>query len=80
MTKKKKIVQQLAEYTLKRHFAKTQLHELVTASRTFPVTARVDLQLALEKLFASRADVSLFGVHRQYATITSNWPGFYNQP
>jgi ATPase family associated with various cellular activities (AAA) len=83
MTKKTKIAQQLAENTLKRHFAKTQLHDLVTASRTFPVTARVDLQFALEKLLMSHSDVRLFGVHRHYVheTLTfANLMGNVNDP
>jgi hypothetical protein len=32
---------------LQRHFSPHQLEEIVTACRTFPVTARVDLQRAL---------------------------------
>jgi hypothetical protein len=40
-----------AEAALKRHFRTQRTHELVTANRTFPITARVDVQLALERLF-----------------------------
>ena len=54
---------------MKRHFGKTRLHDLVTSSRTFPITARVDTQSALEKLLASPG-VKLYGVHRQYSHET----------
>lgn len=83
MPKRKKSAQQLAENTLKKHFTRTSLHDLVTASRTFPVTARVDLQFALEKLLVSQSDVSLFGVHREYMhdTLTfANLMGNANNP
>jgi ATPase family associated with various cellular activities (AAA) len=70
MKKKKKPALQLAEATLKRHFGKLHLHDLVTASRTFPITARVDVQQAVEKLLSTRPDAKLFGVHRQYSHET----------
>ena len=56
----------LAEYKLGRHFRKIRLQELVTSSRTFPLAARVDVQLALEKLFEKRPASELVGVHSQY--------------
>jgi ATPase family associated with various cellular activities (AAA) len=56
----------LAETALKRHFRKHRLQDLVTASRTFPVTARVDVQFALEKLFAEHPSAKLLGVHTQF--------------
>lgn len=59
----------LAETALKRHFGRLRLQELVTASRTFPLTARVDVQLAADKLL-SGPEVRLFGVHRQYSHET----------
>ena len=66
MKNKKKIGQQFVENALKRHFAKYRLYDLVCASRTFPTTARVDLQRALEKLLPERPETRQFGVHRQY--------------
>jgi hypothetical protein len=45
MKKNKKPALHLAETALKKHFSGHKLHDLVTASRTFPVTARVDLNL-----------------------------------
>jgi AAA+ superfamily predicted ATPase len=56
----------LAEQALRRHFGKTHLQDLITASRTFPIAARVDLQIALEKLFDNRPGAKLLGVHTQY--------------
>jgi hypothetical protein len=50
--KKRKTNVLLVESLLQRHFGKQKLHALVTASRTFPITARVALQSALENLFA----------------------------
>jgi len=51
------------------HFGK-QLHELVTSSRTFPLSARVDVQLALEKLFTGCPNAKLMGLHTQHAFET----------
>ena len=64
--KSKKSALPQAEDALARHFGKTRLQHLVTASRTFPVTARVDVQFALEKLFADGKKYQLLGVHTQF--------------
>jgi hypothetical protein len=66
MADKKKSARLLAETALRQHFGARRLHSLVTASRTFPVTARVDVQSALDKMFASRRDTTLLGIHAQY--------------
>jgi hypothetical protein len=66
MKKTRKAVVPLAETALKRHFGKRPLQDLITASRTFPVTARVDVQLALDKMFAKHPKAKLVGVHTQY--------------
>ena len=63
---KKKNSIPLAESALKRHFGRLPLQDLITASRTFPVTARVDVQFALETIFAKNDKAKLFGVHTQY--------------
>jgi AAA+ superfamily predicted ATPase len=65
MAASKKNTLPLAEAALKLHFRKP-LQDLVTSSRTFPLTARVDLQFALEKLFSQDRDTKLVGVHTQY--------------
>jgi hypothetical protein len=54
-----------AEHSLRRHFGKLALQNLITASRTFPLAARVDVQVALEKLFSERTQ-RLLGVHTQF--------------
>lgn len=51
---------------LRRHFGPETLEHLVTAARTFPVTARVDLHLALERLLGERYSATLVGVHAQH--------------
>jgi hypothetical protein len=56
----------LAATALKRLFGKRPLQNLITASRTFPLTARVDVQLALDKMFAELPKAKLIGVHTQY--------------
>jgi hypothetical protein len=55
---------------LRKHFGRVPLQNLVTASRTFPVTARADLQRALEQVFARAPQVELVGAHRQYGHDT----------
>ena len=37
---------------LKEHFGKSALHELVTATREFPATVRLDLQTALAEVLS----------------------------
>lgn len=66
MKKARKAIVPLAETALKRHFGKRPLQDLITASRTFPVTARVDVQFALDKMFAEHPKAKLVGVHTQY--------------
>jgi hypothetical protein len=48
------------------------LEQLVTASRNFPIAARIDLQAALDKIFAERFRAELVGLHRRFGheTIT----------
>src|SRR5688572_31110110 len=52
------------------HFRGISLAELVTSSRTFPVTSRVDLQTALNRLFEKRYQGKLVGFHAQYTHET----------
>ncbi len=60
----------LANHLLKQHFAPTKLERLITARRTSPVTARVDLQRALEKLFSDRYAAQFVGIHAEYSHET----------
>src|SRR5437667_12311540 len=59
----------LAETALQEHF-RAPLHQLVTSSRTFPLSARVDVQFALEKLMSRNPDAKLLGLHTQYGHET----------
>jgi AAA+ superfamily predicted ATPase len=70
MRKSKKPALPLAETVLQRHFGKLRLHQLVTASRSFPVTARVDLQAALERMFETDQTADLVGIHTQFSHET----------
>ena len=81
--KKKKSNAPLIETALKSHFSKDPLHKLVSASRTFPTSARVDLQRALEELLPERSETRQFGVHRQFdhSTLTfANLMGNVHDP
>jgi hypothetical protein len=56
--------------TLGRHFRGLALEEIVTASREFPITSRVDVQQALDQQFATRPGARLLGVHSQISHET----------
>ena len=66
MKKAKREKVPLAETALRRHFGKQPVQDLITASRTFPLTARVDVQLALDRMFVQHPKAKLLGVHTQY--------------
>ncbi len=55
---------------LQKHFADLPLDRLVTAGRTFPVTTRVDLQLALERQFREKYPAAPVGLHPEYLSET----------
>lgn len=57
---------------VREHFEKHALESLVTASRTFPPTSRVDLQLALEQILGEKYRAELVGVHpyQTHETLT----------
>jgi cell division protease FtsH len=53
---------------LQKHFRNRALHEMATTSRVFPITARADLQAALDEVLRNRSSATKqFGVHREYA-------------
>jgi hypothetical protein len=56
---------------LRDHFRGVALGEIVTAARNFPVTSRVDVQTALDDLFADRPDAKLLGIHAAMGQETS---------
>src|SRR5262245_64543561 len=51
--------------TLRKHFGGVALSEIVTAAREFPITSRIDVQTALDQMFATRTDKRLLAVHSQ---------------
>ena len=55
---------------LSRHFGTVSVEKLIAASRTFPVTSRVDLQTALERLFSRCYQANLIGVHPEFSHET----------
>jgi hypothetical protein len=55
---------------LTRHFGKQPLEHLVTASRSFPLASRIDLQAALDKIFREQFAAELVGVRRRFAHDT----------
>jgi hypothetical protein len=59
-----------ARALLERHFGASVVDTLVVAGRTFPVTARVDLQLALDRQFAQRYPTTPLGVHSEFVQET----------
>ncbi len=59
---------------LRRTFGSVALEDLITASRTFPVTSRVDLHNALTRIFAKKYSARLLGVHSQYSHETLTIP------
>lgn len=74
---------QLVEDAVRKHFVGYRIHELVTASRVFPSSARVDVQNALEKLLPERSGTLQYGVHRHFdpSTLTfSSLMGNANDP
>src|SRR5688572_9634107 len=60
----------LVANSLRDHFAPVALQELVTTARTFPVTARVDLQRALEQTFGQKYSSRVLGVFSTYSHET----------
>jgi hypothetical protein len=59
---------------LGKHFDGTALNELVTAAREFPVTSRVDVQIALQEMLGDGgAGGTLLGIHSQMGHETTTF-------
>src|SRR5882724_5787632 len=68
---KSKSRNQLISSSLKQHFGKSALHDLVTATREFPATARLDLQAAMtEVLSGPLQPKKLLGAHAAHGFET----------
>ena len=50
---------------LRKHFAGVAISGIATSARDFPITSRVDLQHALDRLFAKAPETRLVGIHSQ---------------
>lgn len=68
--KNRKTAPPLVAQKLARHFGKQPLEQLVTASRSFPLSARIDLQAALDKILGERFNAEWVGVHRRFGHET----------
>jgi hypothetical protein len=56
---------------LHKHFRGVPPGSIVTAAREFPITSRVDIQRALEQLFAQRPGTQLLAIHSQISHETT---------
>ena len=59
-----------ARALLERHFGAERVDRLIAAGRTFPLTTRVDLQLALERQLSGRYPAELVGIHSDFVQET----------
>lgn len=67
MTKKqKRDPNTLIKTVLIKHFGKTSIADLITSTRKFPITARVDLQRAIDHIFSKKFEAKAYGAHRDY--------------
>jgi hypothetical protein len=68
---KSKTQNPLVSSALKEHFGKTALYELVTATREFPATARLDLQAAISEVLSGPLQPKkLLGAHSAFSFET----------
>jgi SpoVK/Ycf46/Vps4 family AAA+-type ATPase len=68
----------LALNELSTHFRNIPLTQLVTASREFAITARVDIQNALNYLLCETYPARLLGIHRMYSHSTLTFSDLLN--
>jgi hypothetical protein len=78
VTAKKRDSSTLIATALTKHFKSIPLSDLIVATRTFPITSRVDLQRSLESIFANRFEPKLYGTHRDYGFTTLTFADFMN--
>src|SRR5690348_10760321 len=72
-SKKKMLTPLLVAHKLARHFKGQPLEQLVTASRSFPVSALVDLQIAMDAIFSEKFQGELCGLHRRFGHETMSF-------
>ncbi len=56
--------------TIQRHFTGTPVASLITASREYPIPARVDLQRAVDELLPCYSRAKQFGLHAELSHET----------
>src|SRR3954469_14272952 len=61
-----------------KHFGRLPLSDLITASRQFPISSRIDVQDAVRKLFEAEYESRLLGIHRMYGHSTLTFPDLLN--
>ena len=61
MAAKKKDPSTFVLTLLKTHFGAVSIPDLIVATRSFPVTSRVDLQRAIDQIFSTEYDARLYG-------------------
>jgi len=64
---------------LQKHFGSTSVGDIATAAREFPITSRVDVQTALEQVFAGQRGSTLMGVHSQMGHETPTLAQFFSR-
>ncbi len=64
---------------LQKHFGSRSAGDIATAAREFPVTSRVDVQTALEQIFAGQSGTTLLGVHSQMGHETPTLAQLFTQ-
>ncbi|HEY9785183.1 MAG TPA: hypothetical protein V6D17_07260, partial [Candidatus Obscuribacterales bacterium] len=79
MAKKQKDRSSFASTLVTEHFGCSSIADLVSARRSFPATARADLQSALEWTFSQRFDAKLVGLHRNYGFNSLSLSDFLNE-
>jgi hypothetical protein len=64
---------------LRKHFRRLDISQIVTSSRSFPITARVDLQKALERMVSEGPSHKIVGAHEQWSHDTLTFAKLWAQ-
>src|SRR5688572_5466381 len=64
---------------LRKHFRGLDISQIVTSSRSFPITARVDLQKALERMVSESPAHKIVGAHEQWGHDTLTFAKLWAQ-
>lgn len=69
----------LTSTLLRKHFHRLDISEIVTSSRSFPITARVDLQKAFERMVSESPAHKMVGAHEQWGHDTLTFAKLWAQ-